>query len=109
MWNLAGHEIVLGGGPYEMDHGDLLVIVHCCRCPDGTVKGWVLWRCEDETGDQVDPGEGLLAVVAHLREDGINVSEDLRETAQFSSALEGTIEAGLDVLSEQLRKTSDWG
>jgi hypothetical protein len=107
VWEIAGHQILLGGGPYRFDHGDPLVIVHCRDCPAGDELGWVLWQCEEEDGEPVPSAAGLRAVVEHLREQGVTVPDDLLDSALLVSGLANDVGDGLTILESSLRSHTD--
>lgn len=102
MWDLAGHEIVPGGGEFDLDHGDPLVILHCYRCPDGSEKGWILWRRDEEDGGPIEHQPAIKAVVEHLRDDGVQVSEHVLQSALSMAALQDDFVAGLDLLGDHV-------
>lgn len=107
MWNIGGHDIELGGGPYELDWGAAQVMVHCMRCPDGSDSGWNLWSDPDESGLAIDPATGISAVVKHLRETGVEVTVEDAEGATFMGVLQNDVDAGLEVLSDYVKARAD--
>lgn len=106
MWNIRGHEIELGGGPYESDWGDPCVMVHCVQCPDGSTDGWNLWSDPDETGAAIRPEIGVRFVARHLRTSGVDIATQVEEAAIFMGQLQNEVETALQVLTESVNDTS---
>ncbi len=101
MWNIKGHEILFGGGPYDFDSEDPMVMVHCLRCPDGSTRGWKLWYDRNESGRVIEPFDvGVVVVAKHLRDCGVDVPETLEKAAAFMAVMQNDAKEGLYVLSE---------
>lgn len=104
---MRGHQIELGGGPYESDWGDPCVMVHCARCPDGSDDCWNLWSDPDETGAAIDPEIGVGVVAQHLRDSGVDVPVEVEGGATFLGQLQNEVEAGLQMLAEYVNGAGD--
>lgn len=102
MWDIGGHEIELGGGPYTTDWGDPCVMIHCNRCPDGSTDAWRLWSDPDETGEAISPGTGVAVVSGHLRRWGVDISTEAEEGATFMGQLANEVEVGLRALADHV-------